>query len=191
MNIFGYPIYEVKMKNHELYKEQFMPFVNNDDYFTKMPYWASSSDTTMGHEKNNELPWNDITKEAIDHVFDYISNFELTQQVQCYADPWLNRYYKGDYQEQHNHSNLHVHFSCAYMLSSPDTESHFVFVDRTQDYYNQIGLGRFCNKIPEKLYTPNQDEGTLLIFPSHLDHYVKPNRSDDVRATISMNFYLT
>jgi len=191
MNIFGYPLYVARMEGHEKYKEQFMPFLEDERYFHSLPEWASSSDTTMGHPLNNDLPWQDITNEAIKHMFSFLEDtFELNQKCMCYADPWLNKYRKGDFQEQHSHANLNVHFSSAYMLLKPSDQNNFVFVDKIQDYYSQIGLGRFCDNIPDKFYMPEQDEGILLIFPSHLDHFVIPNRSDNQRATISMNFRL-
>ena len=179
------------MEGHEQYKKQFMPFLHDDQYFIKHKEWASGNDTTMAHPLNKELPWTDITQEAIRHVFNYLDQFQLATRVNCYADPWLNRYYKNDYQETHTHCAINTMFSCAYMLLKPNDDINFYFVDKTQDYWTQIGLGRFCNLIPEKSYAPEQSEGTLVIFPSHLEHFVKGNSSEDMRATISMNFYLT
>ena len=190
MHIFGYPIYTAKMEGHEHYQNQFMPFLKDDNFFMKHDQWASRNDTCMGHPRKHEMPWEDVTQEAIRHVFKYLEQFHPKGNAVCYADPWLNRYYKGDYQEVHTHSAINTTLSCAYMLIQPDNDTNFCFVDKTQDYWNQVDLGRFCYNVPEKAFEPPQEEGTIIIFPSHLEHFVKENRSNNMRASISMNFLL-
>ena len=37
---------------------------------------------------------------------------------------------------------------------------------------------------------PKQKQGTLLIFPSNLAHFVLPNKQDQYRVTISGNFWI-
>jgi hypothetical protein len=190
VNIFGYPIYVGKMERHEYYKEQFMPFLKDDKYFMKHKEWASANDTTLGHPLNKELPWEEIADEAIHHVFQYLQPFYPKDNIQCYADPWLNRYFKDDYQEVHSHTAMNTNFSCAYMLVKPDDEHNFCFVDKVQEFWNSIGIDRYCERVPEKMFVPEQEEGTIIIFPSNLDHFVKRNASEGMRASISMNFLL-
>jgi ectoine hydroxylase-related dioxygenase (phytanoyl-CoA dioxygenase family) len=37
-------------------------------------------------------------------------------------------------------------------------------------------------------YTPNLQEGDIVLFPSTLEHYVTHNNTDTIRSTISANF---
>jgi len=191
MNIFGCPIYIGKIKNHLKYKELFQPFIDDDRYFIRHPDWASETLTTCGCTSNEVMPWHDITQEAMDHLFTYLDAFSLRQNVEAHASPWLNKYYKGDYQELHNHTAHHVHFSSAYMLQTADDDINFCFVDKTQDFWPAIGMDRFCERLPQKYFIPEQTEGTIIIFPSNLDHYVKGNKNNTIRATISINFCLS
>ena len=100
-------------------------------------------------------------------------------------------YKKGDYQEYHSHSYNSI--SAIYILKSPEKNSSKIFF-KSPD----MGRGQLLNDRKAMLnnefqwvndvnvYQPN--EGTLIIFPSHILHSVSPHNSDDERITLAYNF---
>lgn len=46
------------------------------------------------------------------------------------------------------------------------------------------------NNITAEQYVLNLNEGTIVIFPSHLDHSVEKNNSNENRYSIAFNFYV-
>lgn len=189
--LYQTPVYITKMTGHEKYKEQFYPYLDKDEYFWQLGDWDCVCSTTIGNPKNTELPWQDISVECVEHVQRFLSIFKPKKDFGVMCDSWLNRYEYNQGQEQHNHVSHNTHFSCAYMLKTPEKSGKFVFSDKNQDFYSSIGLYRYCDDVPGRTNYPKQDEGTLIIFPSNLDHYVTQNQSNQIRATISMNFTLT
>jgi len=80
-------------------------------------------------------------------------------------DFWGNIYQKGDYTKSHSHRP--AHFSCVYFL-------------KTKWYHSPLVFGDSGKKIRPK-------EGTFVIFPSHLDHFVPKHRYNETRITLSGN----
>ena len=46
------------------------------------------------------------------------------------------------------------------------------------------------NNVTAEQYVLNLNEGTIVIFPSHLDHSVEKNNSNENRYSIAFNFYV-
>ena len=186
--LYSDDIYITKLPQHKQIKELLMPFALRDDLFIETE-WNCDVQTTMS-EKNPELPWSRVVPFFIEQMKEYIKWFEPKKAFEIRAAPWMCRYKKGAFQEQHNHLGIfNEQFSCAYFMNNPPNSSKFIF-SNSQDYYTAAGWRNFFDKPPERLYEPSQEEGTLIIFPSHLDHYVTPNQSDETRVSISMNFAL-
>jgi len=78
---------------------------------------------------------------------------------------WANVYEKGDYAQSHEHQP--DDFSFAYFVKSKWYDSPLVFRDSGK-------------RIRPK-------EGTFVVFPSYLIHYVPKNRYNDTRITLSGN----
>ena len=57
-NIFGIPVLVIPMPGHETIKEQFLPFLEDENAFAKSEQWDCNCDTTMlDEEKNGKFPW--------------------------------------------------------------------------------------------------------------------------------------
>ena len=89
---------------------------------------------------------------------------------------WANFYEKDFFQEVHDHVGVNgCHFSGIYIIDqNGDNKTSFI--------HNNFGI------LDNQIHTKNMDdikEGTVLIFPSNLLHYVNP--TDSKRCTISFN----
>jgi uncharacterized protein (TIGR02466 family) len=101
-------------------------------------------------------------------------------------DCWLNIAPPGEYQEFHTHQGSH--FSLVYYLKVKPNCGQIAFkgiIETTNmypppfDVSNSLNIGVF--KIEPK-------ESRMLIFPSHLQHMVEKNKSDEDRISIAMNY---
>jgi hypothetical protein len=190
IDMFSVPVYSTKLKNHLEYKNSFLPFVKDDNYFHNAESWDSKTETTFMHPLNHKLPWENLLTEVNEHVFEYLKIFDQHTPYRIGTEAWINRYKFGDYQEQHNHVGEKNFFSCAYMLEVPEDSGKFAFVNTDLDFYASIGFYKIFNITPNRVFVPPLEEGDLVIFPSYIDHYVTKNKTQNVRSTISMNFTL-
>ena len=190
VDVFSIPVYSTKLKGHEEYKKELLPYVSNDDYFHNVQSWDSKTETTFMHPLNHEIPWKNLILEVNEHLYKYLTIFDEHTPYRIGTDAWINRYKFSDYQEQHNHVGENNFFSCVYMLNTPHNSGNFAFVNRDLDFYSSIGFYKIFNITPSRIFIPPLVEGDLLIFPSYMDHYVTKNNTNNIRSTVSMNFTL-
>ena len=114
-------------------------------------------------------------KNNILEFVNYNSNIYSVRSVEdaynpryLFNDFWGNVYRKGDYTDVHKH--LPNVFSCVYFLKSKWYHSPLVFSDSG------------------KKIRPT--EGTFVIFPSHLKHFVPKHRYRETRITLSGNIII-
>lgn len=183
------PIYFNKVENVQEHYDLLLPFINDDSYWRTAEEWESKTQTTMGSKKNLELPWNKILPDVEKHLQEYLNIFGPAKAFGIETRPWLNRYEQGAWQEQHNHLGAKTHFSMAYVIDSQN-QSNFVFSDSGSNWYDYMGLNSYFQNWPKRTFVPEQESGTIFIFPSNVDHFVLPNQSEKYRITASANFYL-
>jgi uncharacterized protein (TIGR02466 family) len=92
---------------------------------------------------------------------------------------------KHDQNLIHSHTN-NYNLSGVYYLGVPADSGEIVFRD-PRPGANQAPYRLFKDDGDSEFFTPS--EGLIILFPSYLEHFVLPNRSDDDR--ISMSFNLT
>ena len=116
--------------------------------------------------------------------------------------PWYNCYSQNQFQEFHGH--LPNDFSAVHYLVFDEKEhpaTTFINTNPALSQAIQVFRGPLIEKCdpntPEHScfltsFTP-QDirQGDLVIFPSFLNHYVKPNLSEKKRITISFNLQIS
>jgi len=81
---------------------------------------------------------------------------------------WINKYINRDYQGSHVHPS-----DFSFIIYYKTNKSHTVFNSPVKNL-----LESFNNKIFYKNYEPNLKQGDLIIFPSYLEHWVKPNSNN-------------
>ena len=103
---------------------------------------------------------------------------------------WMNAYETQQFQESHRHlpgfySGIHyimfdpkVHVGTTFQ-NPQDAIHSFMFDDSFMD--------ENINSYLQENQTPDVQEGDVILFPSHLKHFVKRNDSNQLRMTISFN----
>jgi len=195
----GFPVYNSRMDNHSEHLESIKHAIGDDSYWTVQENWKSKTQSTIGNLRQHELPINQITHDVAEHFKEYMKLFNPHGYWSFDISSWMNRYGKGDYQEAHNHLGGHLsfppHFSFAYMLRTFNDDS-FVFSYESSLNHMSNLFGTLFKYEDDDSFVwahtsiPKQEEGTLLIFPSSLGHYVLPNKRDDYRVTMSGNIIL-
>lgn len=105
-----------------------------------------------------------------------------------YSDCWINRYYKGDYTPIHNHGSdlagiifLKVPEEIKEMNNIKEHPESNKLHGRVQFLYGHQDT--FCSNT----WTPEQEDGIIMIFPNWLNHLVYAQKTNEERRTLSFN----
>ena len=107
---------------------------------------------------------------------------------------WANKAEPGQWHKPHKHPNSV--FSGIYYLSEDAVGTTFILPNIWETYDGAAGkVGQsFCHFLAEDMnvveHVVKAEPGKLLIFPSTLEHGVRPNESENERYTISFNAFV-
>ena len=92
-------------------------------------------------------------------------------------DIWINKYSKKDYQGSHVHPG-----NFSFIIYYKTDKSYTVFNSPVKSLLESLD-----NKIFYRDYESNFQQGDIVIFPSYLEHWVKPNSNN---ITVSGNIQI-
>ena len=101
---------------------------------------------------------------------------------------WANINPPGGYNAPHIHANSH--FSGVYYIKAPKDSGKLVCND-PRPGEQLIMPARVKGTPPKELWREvhlDPLEGRIIMFPSWLWHCVEPNKSNDIRISVSFNF---
>ena len=162
--------YEIKNKNQE--------GVN----FSNRGGWQSPN-----FDVNDE---NDLLQSFI---INCLSNFpNIDKSINFDVDAWININKPGDYNTKHHHPNCHLSGvlwvkaseGCGRIQFQSPVE--FQTYTEVQSYTEEFKNSN--NYFHTYYFLPT--EGRILLFPSHLQHEVFENKSNEDRISVSFNIYL-
>jgi len=156
------------------------------------------SKTTTGIKKSNMNGWhsqNDIFKMPeygrLVNILYQMQN-EIYQEEGLSSEPflgtmWANINPKGGFNKPHVHSNCL--WSGVYYVETPNNCGNLNIKDPRA--VSLMTLPRYNKNLKpyqwkEVSYAPVA--GRCIMFPAWLEHYVEPNKSDNIRISISFNF---
>ena len=87
---------------------------------------------------------------------------------------WINKYGKNDYQGSHVHPS-----DFSFIIYYKTDKSYTVFNSPVKNL-----LESFNNEFFKSYYEPKLKQGDIIVFPSYLEHWVKPNSNN---ITVSGN----
>jgi hypothetical protein len=195
--IFPIHYFQTSIEENEELKKMYMNAIvesYQDNHIGSPEGWTTNKmHTSFAHPTLNRLFGNFNPEEL---YFKYINQFMDSEWNGMIDTIWFNCYVDGDYQEQHCHMATegltNPHFSCIHYLSFDEKRHHPVtFMDPS------FGLRCSSFEINSLNYAPMQEpnikEGDFIMFPSYLNHLVKPSpkTEDYPRISISFNFTLT
>lgn len=143
-------------------------------------YGGFQSDSSFVYEPGFEAYWERLNT-VIGHVIanhlerDHLRDFPTYNMSSC----WYNINYKDNFNRCHNHPGCDL--SAVFWVSGDS--GRLVFPN--PNIHSQWSTFRYsCAEF-------EPEPGTLLIFPSNMDHWVEPNKSDKPRISIAANFNLS
>ena len=199
--LFPIHIYQTHIKENELIKDELSNNIEKyvKDKSLKIPggWLTDNIETSFGNSNTNIELFGDNSI-VHDYYEKYLSKIFDKDVKMILNHMWFNYYSNGEYQEPHHHvdggcvMNDKAHFSCIHYLKfNENIHEPAIFVDPLsliRSHSIEIDSNNYNDR-----YVPNVREGTLLMFPSYLEHYVRKNTPtpDDPRVTIAFNIILT
>ena len=161
-DIFSTPFWNIEGIPQQLVDELY-----KGAYRYKERYEGTSRSNDGGYQ-SPLFSWNYFHPQGIKVINNILdNNIEYDYEIQAW---WYNINGKGDWNLPHTHPNSDL----ALVLYLTDTDN----------------LLTLINRVGGSLYSPNTNKGDILLFPADLLHFVKPNKRDTDRISISMNLRL-
>ena len=110
-----------------------------------------------------------------------VTKLKITEETKLSITSWANVNEKGDWNFVHDHVGTDL--SGVYYVKVPEDSGEIVFFDPRKI---SIVASAFEEDQP-KAFGYHLVEGTLLLFPSYLEHMVTPSKSNENRISIAFN----
>ena len=115
-------------------------------------------------------------------------DWDLETQVVKITNMWAIINSKDAFNEKHHHGNSAL--SAAYYVKAEQNAGNIVFFDPRQANVFHHPASKEVNKINAEVQSITPKAGTLVLFPSYLEHKVNSNLSNEDRIVISFNVSL-
>jgi uncharacterized protein (TIGR02466 family) len=142
--------------------------------------WQSASDF------HNEESFLDFKNYILNNAFQSLTHYNRKFSL---GDMWINVNKKGNYNTSHCHPGSDL--SGIFWVKTSENCGCLTF--QNPHNFVEFGLtGTIDPNLKQKYnciegFTFMPQEGTLVLFPSHLDHRVEQNESDEDRISIAFN----
>ena len=161
------PFLIFEVEHHLIIKERILNAIQEMGTFSfiNKNQQISNSDWQLGREFNR--PYVEYLGKVFNDVGEFVTNkFNYEQKVSV-SNFWFQQYKSGDYHLWHKHENCL--FSCSYYVNLSE--------DNPTTSFELFG----------EEFEVNVKEGSILIFPSFLNHCSKKNESENIKTVIAFN----
>ena len=189
-NLFPLPV-------HIFETDEFDEFKNNlIDYAYKLkekdPEGYTISNRNGWQSRGFDLSdMNDLLHGTILQGLSSFSSIKNTTKMR--ASAWVNINSPGSYNVKHTHPNAHL--SGVMWIKAPKDSGNIVF-DNPNGHQTHTELNSYNQEFKDQFFVHHAYwfppiEGRMIIFPSHLQHAVNENKSNEDRISVSFNITLT
>ena len=188
---FSTPIWSTKIDNYRDVNEEMYNYILN--LREQNPEGVKKSNFNGWHSKDFDLN-DEVPKKFINAVSSNINttfndmDWDIEKQIIKIKSIWAIINEKGASNERHHHGNSAL--SAAYYVRAPKDCGDIVFYDPRPAPVFSHPIAKKPNILNATVNSITPDEGLLVLFPSYLDHSVKPNLSSNQRIVISFNVNL-
>ncbi|MDC0232826.1 TIGR02466 family protein [Pelagibacteraceae bacterium] len=188
---FSTPIWINKISNHESINTELKKFIYNQR--EKNPEGTQKSNINGWHSEEFDLK-NENLKNFISEISKNIGSavkdmgWDLETQIVKITSMWSIINNKDAFNEKHHHGNSAL--SAAYYIKAEQNAGNIVFYDPRQANVFHHPVSKEVNVVNAQVQSVTPKAGTLVLFPSYLEHKVNPNLSNDERIVISFNIAL-
>ena len=175
--------------------------LNNDaiiaDCLTVKEHDSGRFLSNSGGYQTNELSFEFLNDNKCFNLIKLIESIEqsildLPQRLGflCLDDVWININGKGNHNNQHSHPDC-VMSGTYYVTDSNQNTGEIVFIREKVESLHNLSDSYDINFIHNPELCSSRPfgfpRGSLIIFPSHVQHRVDTNMTDDLRFSISFN----
>jgi hypothetical protein len=173
---FPAPIFISKFEQHDYYKSRLLELINRHNSqemnYGNLGYgesisrtdWYLDCDKPFQEKKEYfELIYNDIFR----HIKIVFDKLELEKII--INNVWFQQYIQNDFHSFHVHER--TSWNCVYYL----------------EFDKDTPGTTFKNFFDKSFYTPEVEEGDIIIFPSFIRHTSLPNKSKTRKTIIAFN----
>ena len=172
--IFSDPFYQTKIVRWKEKQDKILKIKNTTKLFC--PPGDSITSDYFREKEDVDINYSDkiyeILKDDIDVVY---QKFNVKDYY--IRNSWIEVADKNMYHGPHNHGALGLSAVC-FVKYNPRYHTPTEFISSKGDFH----LGNSLTYIPKGIV-----EGSLIVFPSRLNHFTLPNRSDVERIILSFN----
>ncbi len=183
--LFPSPLYVTEL---ESFTPQELRYVHREDLYSK---YNAEEGTLVGSDRFDILQAPEMyrIKSFIQtHLTNYSENVMCVENDLFPTIAWLNRTKKGAYHYQHHHVNS-IASGVIYFTDNPaPIEFH---TDRTCAWSTLKMFPKKYNQYNTHSNIIEVKKGTLIIFPSYLEHSVLRTTSDVERISLSFNTWIS
>ena len=188
---FSTPIWINELNNSENINEELKNFIYKEK--EKYPEGAKKSNVNGWHSKEFDLKnekLNNFISEISKNIGSAINDmgWDLESQIAKITSMWSIINKKDAFNEKHHHGNSAL--SAAYYVKAEQNAGNIVFFDPRQSNVFHHPSSKEVNSINAQVQSVTPKAGTLVLFPSYLEHKVDPNLSNEDRIVISFNVAL-
>ena len=178
--LFPIHIFQAHIKENELIKEELSHAIDNyrDKGDSKVPEGWLTDNLLTSYDADNFNFKLFTESQVTQRLYEkYILKFFDRPTKVNVLDMWFNYYCDGEYQEVHTHVQPDMfaprpHFSCIHYLKfDPEVHQPVIFNDPIRELRQTNSIELDSNNYEEK-YEPQLREGSIIMFPPYLEHYV-------------------
>lgn len=199
--LFPIHIFQAHIKENELIKEELSHAIDNyrDKGDSKVPEGWLTDNLLTSYDADNFNFKLFTESQVTQRLYEkYILKFFDRPTKVNVLDMWFNYYSDGEYQEVHTHVqpnmfSLRPHFSCIHYLKfDPEVHQPVVFNDPIRELRQTNSIELDSNNYDNK-YEPQLREGSIIMFPPYLEHYVPKSEPtpNNPRISVAFNIILT
>ena len=132
----------------------------------------------------------DVLHDLIINVVSNLPSFKKNIDVKC--DAWVNINPTGSFNVKHCHPNCDI--AGVLWIKIPKNSGEITFIS-PYDFLSFLEMHSYTEEFQKDTnyyhnYTFPAREGSILLFPSHIQHKVEENKSKEDRISVSFNLKL-
>lgn len=183
--LYSVPLLHIKVEDWENKKKSFFEVYNNrkDNAEVFKTMGKSSYDVQTDYHYNfYEEKYDDIAQCIMDNLGDELEIITKVYDMDISVENcWFERSVKTKYHSVHNHGHSGLS-AVLFMKFDPKYHTPTVFINPMTASDGRCG--------PQNEMPPGIREGSLIVFPSFVNHYTSPCETDKERVIMSFNMQL-
>ena len=188
---FSTPVWIEQINNFESINSELKNYIYQEK--EKNPDGVKKSNFNGWHSDNFDLK-NENLKNFINEVSNNIGaavkdmDWDLEAQIVKITNMWAIINKNKAFNEKHHHGNSAL--SAAYYVKAESNAGNIVFFDPRQANVFHHPTAKKANDLNGQIKSITPKPGTLILFPSYLEHKVEENLSNKERIVVSFNVAL-